>query len=465
MKSVIEHLRQQRATHLERLRELCRIPSVSTSPEHRQDVRAAAERARGLCENVGLKAEVLETGGHPAVYAEHLGAPGAPTLLVYGHVDVQPEGDLGMWNADPFEPVVADGKLICRGAADNKGPALVYVRAAAAWLATEKRLPVNLKLLLEGEEEIGSPSLGPLIERDADRLRCDHILISDTGMYADGWPTITLGTRGMLIKEIRVHGTKHDLHSGSFGGSVANPANVLAAIVAGLHDRDGRVTIPGFYDDVVELDPAEREQLGRLPLDEAKYAADLGCPGVCGEKGYSTNERRWVRPTLDVNGIYGGFTAEGSNTIIPKSAGAKISMRLVPNQDGQKLSGLFDETVRRLCPDTVRLEIITHGHAEAYVAPAGSRPMRAAVAVLKEVFGREPAVIREGGSLPILPLFKRVLGADSLLIGFAGPNCNAHGPNENVVLADLDRGAEAVALLMARVATQRPLAHGGRESS
>ncbi len=309
-----------------------------------------------------------------------------------------------------------------------------------------------LKFLIEGEEEISSPNLAPFIREHADLLRCDNILISDTGMYEDGWPTITYGTRGLLYKEIRLTGPAHDLHSGSFGGSIANPANVLAEIIAGLHDADGRVTIPGFYYDVADASPAERAQLSRLPFDERQYLADVGSPAACGERGYSTNERRWIRPTLDVNGIYGGFIAEGANTVIPARAGAKVSMRLVPNQSGAKLSGRFDETVRARCPATVRLEILNHGHADAYVAPLDSVPMRAASKALHESFGREPAFIREGGSLPILPTFKRLLGADSLLLGFASPNCNAHGPNEKACLADLDRGAEAVARLLAYLA-------------
>jgi acetylornithine deacetylase/succinyl-diaminopimelate desuccinylase-like protein len=452
MENIIAYLREHRQEHLDWLFELCRIPSISTKVEHTADVAAAARWMRALCERVGLSARVYETGGHPLVYAEHCQAPGAPTYLVYGHMDVQPEGDLALWNAGPFEPVVKDGLLICRGAADDKGQALVHVRSAAAWLATEKRLPVNLKFLLEGEEEISSPHLVPFIEQNRDLLRCDHVLISDTDMYADGWPTVTYGTRGLLYKEIRLSGPKHDLHSGSFGGSIANPANVLAELLASLHDVHGRVAIPGFYDDVVDAGTAERQQLGTLPFDEAQYLADVGSPGVCGEEGYSTNERRWLRPTLDVNGIYGGFMLEGANTIIPARVGAKVSMRLVPNQSGDKLNALFDRTIRERCPSTVRLEILKHGSADAYMAPLDSRPMQAARRALREVFGREPAFIREGGSLPILPLFKRVLGADSLMLGFAGPNSNAHGPNENICLADLDRGAEAVARLLGYLA-------------
>jgi acetylornithine deacetylase/succinyl-diaminopimelate desuccinylase-like protein len=449
---ILQYLRDHRAEHLDWLHQICRIPSISTKAEHKQDVRAAIEWTRDLCTRIGLEAEVRETGGHPALHAERCEAEGAPTYLIYGHMDVQPEGDLSLWDAGPFEPIEHDGWLLARGSADDKGQVLVHLRAVAAWLAVKGSLPVNLKFLIEGEEEIASPSLGPFLEKNRDLLRCDQILISDTSMYADGWPAITYGTRGLLYKEIRLSGPKHDLHSGSFGGTIANPANALAEVLAGLHDADGRVTIPGFYDDVVEATAAEREQIRSLPFDEQEYLDSIGSPATCGEKGYGTNERRWIRPTLDVNGIYGGFMAEGANTIIPKSAGAKVSMRLVPNQSGEKLSGMFDDAIRERCPNTVRLEILNHGFADAYMAPLDSRPMRAAKRALNEAFGREPALIREGGSLPILPLFKRTLGVDCLLLGFASPNCNAHGPNEKVYLADLDRAAEAAARLYALLA-------------
>jgi acetylornithine deacetylase/succinyl-diaminopimelate desuccinylase-like protein len=447
VQAVIDYLRTHQAEHLEWARELCRFPSVSTRPEHKGDVAAAVQWTCELCQRIGLDARVYPTGGHPLVYAEHCHAPGAPTFLIYGHLDVQPVGERSLWDADPFEPVVKDGRLICRGAIDDKGQVLIHVRATAAWLAVEHGLPVNLKFLIEAEEEISSPNLGPFLREHTDLLRCDHVVLSDTGMYADGWPTITYGSRGLLYKEIRLHGPKHDLHSGGFGGAIANPANVLAALLATLHDRRGRVAIPGFYDDVQRLRPAERDQLRALPLDDAQYAAAIGCPEVTGEAGYTTNERRWLRPTLDVNGIYGGFMAEGANTIIPRLAGAKVSMRLVPSQDAGKLSTIFDETIRSRCPKTVRLEILNHGAADAYLAPLDSAPMRAARRALQETFDRAPALIREGGSLPILPLFKKVLGVDCLMLGFASPTCNAHGPNEYARLEDLDRGAEAIARL------------------
>ena len=448
MEKTVEYLCEHEQEHLGWAVDLCRIPSVSTQEEHKPDMRKAAELTRELCEKVGLKAEVYETGGHPVVYAEWCDAAGAPTYLAYGHVDVQPEGDLSLWDAAPFEPLVKDGWLYCRGSADNKGQLLVYIRAAQAWLETAGKLPINLKLLIEGEEEIGSPNLAPFVARNKDLLKCDGILISDTALFEDSWPTITTGTRGICYKEIRLSGPKHDLHSGD-GGPITNPANALAKLITSLHDERGRVSIPGFYDDVVEPPAEERAQLASLPFDEGEYAAELGVPGFSGEQGWSVAELRSMRPTLDVNGIYGGYMKAGANTIIPAGAGVKLSMRLVPNQSGRDISRKFDETVRARCPDTVRCEILNHAHAEPYMTPLDSQALEAAKRALREAFGREVAFIRCGGSLPILSMFKRELNADSILLGFASPNCNAHGPNEKVNLDDLDRGAEAVVRLMA----------------
>lgn len=450
MEKAIEHLRQQRAAHLESLRELCRIPSISTKPEHQGDVRKAAEWTRDACTKSGLKAEICETGGHPLVYAEWCGAPGAPTYLVYGHIDVQPTGDLKLWDAEPFEPTVKGDWLICRGSSDDKGQVLLYVRAAAAWLATEKKLPINLKLLIEGEEEIGSPNLAPFIQKNTERLKCDGILISDTGMFEDGLPTVTVGTRGLVYKEVRLSGPKHDLHSGSYGGAVPNPAIILSRIIASLHDADGRVTIPGYYDRVANLSAEQRRELGKVAKSDAAIVEETGVSSCIGEKGFSTEERRTIRPTIEVNGLTSGFQGEGANTIIPARASAKISMRLVPNQDAQEVSQAFDAAIRERCPSHVKLEIVTHGTAaDAYMAPFEGKAMTAARRALKEAFDRDPVFIREGGTLPILPMFKRVLGADSLMLGFASPTCNAHGPNEKVRIPDLDRGAEAIARLMA----------------
>jgi acetylornithine deacetylase/succinyl-diaminopimelate desuccinylase-like protein len=454
MQQAVEFIRQRRKDHLAWALDLCRIPSISTQPERKGDVARAVQWTRDLCQRVGLDARVMETGGHPLVYAEKCDAPGKPTYLVYGHVDVQPIGDRALWDADPFEPTLKEGWLICRGSSDDKGQVLLYVRAAEAWLATEKRLPFNLKMLIEGEEEIGSPNLPGFVQANRELLQCDAILISDTGMHQDGQPTVTVGTRGLIYKEVTLTGPRHDLHSGTHGGAVANPAVMLARLIASLHDERGRVTVPGFYDRVVELSPEQRRELAAVALDEQAYAAGLGVPALwSGEQGYTAQERRSIRPTLEVNGIFGGYTGAGANTIIPARAAAKISMRLVPNQPAEALNRAFDEAVRARCPKGVRVEIVQHGPAvDAYMTPIEMRELQAARRALKEAFERESVLLREGGSLPILPMFKRVLGADSLMLGFASPSCNAHGPNEKVLLADLDRGAEAIARLFGYLA-------------
>lgn len=448
MNKVVEFLKANRAQHLQWAVDLCRFPSISTRPENKGDVAASVKWTHELCQQIGLKSQIMETGGHPLVYAEWCQAAGQPTFLAYGHVDVQPTGDRALWDADPFEPTQKGEWLICRGSSDDKGQVLLYLRAAQAWLATTGKLPVNLKFLIEAEEEIGSPNLAGFVQKHREMLRCDQILISDTGMYEDGWPTITYGTRGLVYREVKLSGPTHDLHSGSHGGAVANVTHVLAELIAGLHDAHGRVMIPGFYDKVVNPSDEERRMMASLPFDEARYIADLGAPAPFGEAGYSTLERRSSRPTLDCNGIYGGFSGAGANTIIPAKAGAKVSMRLVPNQEATEVSALFEKTIRQRCPHSVRLELLDHGAADPYMAPLDSPAMKAARQALHEAFHRETALIREGGSLPILPMFKRVLGADSLMLGFASPHCNAHGPNEKVRIPDLDSGAEAIARLL-----------------
>ena len=452
MDDVLSYLTKHEQAHLEWATELCRFPTVSTLSAHKDDLVLAARWLQELATSIGLEAQIMETGGHPSVFAEYHAGADKPTYLVYGHYDVQPVGEEKLWDQDAFEPVVKDDWLICRGAADDKAQFLVYFRAAAAWLATRQTLPVNLKFLIEGEEEIGSPNLAAFIEQHQDLLKCDHILISDTGLYQDGWPTITYGTRGLLYKEIILSGPTFNLHSGSFGGTVANPAHVLAELLAGLHDEDGRVALPGFYDKVAKPEPEERDALNSLPFNDEQYAEQLGVPKPYGETGYSTNERRWIRPTLECNGVYGGFMGEGANTIVPAKAGAKISLRLVPNQSSKELSELFDRTIKERCPDTVRLEIGNHGQADAYVAPLDAPIMAAARAALEETFERDVALVREGGSLPILPMFKERLGVDCLMLGLASPDCAAHGPNEKIYLPDLNRGTQAIARLFAKLA-------------
>ena len=454
MQKAIETLKARQAEHLDWLIELCRIPSISTTPEHAADVRKAAEWTAEKCRQAGLDTELHETGGHPAVVAQwcHAGES-APTYLVYGHVDVQPTGDPNLWDADPFEPQHKGDWLIARGSADDKGQVLLYVRAAEAWLKAHGKLPINLKLLIEAEEEIGSPHLEPFIREHTDLLRCDGILISDTGLARDGQPAITRGTRGMVYKEVFLTGPNHDLHSGQFGGAVVNPANALAAMIAGLHDADGRVTVPGFYDNVPDPTPEERAQIAAIGIDDQAFAAELGVDALWhGEPGFSPQEMRSIRPVLDVNGITAGFQGQGANTIIPARASAKISMRLVPGQVARDVSKAFDQRVRELCPPGVKMEVVTHGsEADAYVTPDDCPALNAAIEALQDAFDEKPVHLREGGSLPILPMFKEVLGADCVLLGFASPTCNAHGPNEKVRLPDLDRGAETIVRLFGKL--------------
>ncbi len=443
----IEYLNSNGRRFREELFDLLRIASISAQPDHAADVRAAAEWTRNRCEAAGLKAEIAETPGHPAVLAEGDQVPGRPTIMVYGHYDVQPEGEIDLWQTGPFEPVEQDGKMICRGAADDKGQMLCAILAAEAWMKTVDSIPINLKFCLEGEEEIGSPNLEGVIEKHRERLACDYVLIHDTAQFGTDAPAVTTATKGMVYKEVIVTGPKKDLHSGSFGGSVANPANELARLIASFHDSDMKVTIPGFYDRVKEMSADEVAMMNRLPYDEAALLADLGSPKTHGENGYSSLHRRWARPTLDVNGVYGGYMKEGASTIIPSFAGAKISMRLVPDQQAEEIGRLFEETVRSRVPDTVTVEVKDHACCDPYLADLSSSGMAAARRAIAIGFGTEPVLIREGGSLPILPMFKSILGADSLMLGYCQPNCNAHSPNEFFHVRDFEAGMRSTAAL------------------
>jgi len=452
IQSALSYLDANRGTFRDQLFEWLRIPSISAQQEHASDIQAAATWTRNRCVVAGLRAEILETPGWPAVIAEGEQKPGRPTLLVYGHYDVQPEGDLALWLTGPFDPVVRDGKIICRGSADDKGQVLCAIAAAEAWNRAAESLPVNLKMLIEGEEEVGSKNLPGVIHRYKDRLACDYVVIHDGAQFGEDCPAITAATKGLVYKEIIIRGPKKDLHSGGYGGSVANPANVLAALVASFHDADARVNMPGFYDRVRKLSAEEVEKMNRLPYSEAEFLADVGSPKVHCEKGYSALHCRWARPTLDVNGIYGGYMKEGSSTIIPSFAGAKVSMRLVPDQRNAEISDLFDRTVRARTPDTVTVEIKSYAGCDPYLADLGSAGLDAAKAAIKMGFGREPVLTREGGSLPILPLFKSVLGADSLLLGYCQPNCNAHSRNEFFHIRDFEAGMRASACLLGLIA-------------
>lgn len=422
-----------------------RFPTISAQPERAGDIKACAEWVAAQLNAAGVKARVVPTKGHPAVVGDTGPAerPG-PTLLVYGHYDVQPIGDPALWQSSAFEPTVRDGAIYARGSADDKGQVMIHMAAMRSFREAGVRPPVRIKFLLEGEEEIGSPNLPALLESLRGELACDAVLISDTGKFSADIPALTCATRGLVYKEITVEGPGRDLHSGIFGGAVANPANVLAAIIASLHDADGRVTIPGFYDDVRPLTPEDRAAIAEASMSDAELLAVTGSPAPCGEAGYTSSERRGARPTLDVNGIFGGYTGTGAATIIPSKASAKISMRLVPDQDPERISAAFSAAIKAACPVGAKVSIRDDHGCRAYVAPMDSPLMKLAAQALGEAYGRPAVSLREGGTLPILPLFKRVLGADSIMPGFANPDANIHSPNEYLHLRDFDAGVRTI---------------------
>ncbi|MEX2583216.1 MAG: dipeptidase [Gemmatimonadota bacterium] len=454
MSDTIEHLRANRERHLAELQEFVRIPSISAKSEHRGDVRAAAEWVVERMLEAGLEtAELHPTDGHPIVVGEWRGAPGAPTLLVYGHYDVQPPEPLDEWTSPPFEPTIRDGRLYARGSVDDKGQLFLYLRAVEAHVSSRGKLPVNIVFLVEGEEEVGSPHLEAFLVENRERLACDAVLISDTGMFAPGLPSITKGLRGLAYMEIRVRGPKSDLHSGSYGGAVVNPANALARIIAGLHDENGRVTIPGFYDDVVDVSDAERQRIAELPHDEEDLRAEVGATELAGERGFTALERIGIRPTLDVNGLLSGYTGEGAKTVLPARAMAKVSMRLVPAQSHEDIEEKFTRHVRALTPAGVTVEVEALHGGEPWYADPQHPIFESAARALQKAFGREPVFIREGGSIPIVQAFQQTLDAPVLLIGFALPGSNAHAPDEWFSLDNFARGAEAIANLLDEAST------------
>lgn len=429
------------------LKDFLRIPSISAQSQHAGDMQQAAEFVRDQLADAGLDAQIIPTEGHPIVYAEWLGAEGAPTALVYGHYDVQPPDPLEDWVSPPFEPTVRDGHIYARGATDDKGQFYTHVKSVEAWMKTADRLPVNVKFVIEGEEEIGGLNLERFLAEQSEKCRCDVAVISDTSQYAPNMPAITYGLRGVFACEATLTGPKQDLHSGMFGGSVANPINALADIVGRLHDDDGRVQIPGFYDDVVPLSDEERRRLAALPFDESAYLQVLGMDATWGEAGYTTLERRWARPTCDVNGIYGGYQGEGPKTIVPMKAIAKITCRLVPDQDPAKLTGALEQFFREHLRPGLRLDFKPQHGGRPLVFETDSPYMQAARAAIEQSFGVEPVLIREGGSIPVVASFKELLGVDTLLLGWGQDTDNLHSPNERFSLQDFHRGIKASAAL------------------
>ena len=430
--------------------ELChwlRIASISAEPSYRDQIDRAAVWIAGRLKALGLATEVVTTSGHPLVYVETPYRDGMPTILVYGHYDVQPVEPLDHWVSPPFEPARRDGNLYARGATDDKGQVLTHVYGAQAWLELEGALPVNLKYVIEGEEEVGSSGLQEYLAQHADRLACDCVVISDGSQFAPGQPAITYGLRGIACFELRVSGPNRDLHSGSFGGSITNPVNALARMLAALVDDRGRIRVPGFYDDVVPLSPKEREQLASLPFDEKRYFAQIGVDGAIGEEGYTALERRWARPTCDTNGIWGGYQGTGAKTIVPAEAGAKFSFRLVSNQDPDKVGRALETMLRGLCPPGITIKLTSQHGSPGVLVPLGSPYVQAAVRAIESAFGRAPVFTREGGSIPVVTAFHQTLGADTLLVGWGQDDDNAHSPNEKFSLADFHRGIRASAEL------------------
>jgi acetylornithine deacetylase/succinyl-diaminopimelate desuccinylase-like protein len=447
--SVLAEIDAGRQRALDELAALLRIPSVSTDPRHTADVRRAAEWTADKLKRLGFRSTVHETSRHPVVYGELLRDLALPTLLVYGHYDVQPPDPLDEWVSPPFSPTVRDGFVYARGATDNKGQFFTYLKAVEALLLVEGRLPLNVKALIEGEEEIGSPSLRSFFESHADDLRADAVAISDGSQFAAGIPAITYGLRGLSYFQVDVQGPRVDLHSGSFGGVVANPAQVLADMLVRLKRPDGTVAIPGFYDDVLELEPWEREEMATLPFDEAQLRDYLGVETLVGEPDYTPMERKCARPTLDVNGIWGGFSGEGAKTVIPAKAGAKVSMRLVPRQRAATVDRLFEAFIRAQAPPGVKVRV-TSIHGNDPVLIAREEPgVQAAARAIEIGFGRRPVFIREGGSIPIVTLFKDLLGfRNILLLGWGSPDDGAHSSNERFSLEDFHRGIRAAAALL-----------------
>jgi len=454
LESVDSYLEAHRAAFEEQLKELLRIPSVSAQPDHDADTQRAARFIHDDLAAMGLQAELIPTKRHPVVYAEWLKAPGKPTLLVYGHYDVQPPEPLGPWLSPPFEPTVRDGNLYARGATDDKGQMFTHLKAAQAWLRETGSLPLNVKFLIEGEEEIGGANLEDYVAANHARLACDYAVISDTSQYARGLPAITYGLKGLAYFELHVQGANRDLHSGTFGGAVANPINALASILASLKGADGKIQIEGFYDAVRPLEGWEREDFARLPFSEDEFRADLGVAELAGEEGYTTLERKWARPTCDINGIFGGYAGPGPKTVLPCTAGAKLSFRLVPDQDPGSIEALFRAHIQRITPPGVKVDVTTMNAAPAVLVSVDSPGVRAAVRAVEAGFGTRPVFIREGGSIPVVGLLKEHLRVDTLLLGWGQNDDNLHGPNEKFSLADFHRGIKASAHLLAELASE-----------
>lgn len=453
-RDVLDRIDREKTTYLEELKDFLRIPSISTDPAYREDVLKGAEFLRQKMEDAGLTTRLLETDGpgYPLVYGEWLGAPGKPTILFYGHYDVQPADPIELWRNPPFEPTVEGDLLVARGATDDKGQSYAHLKAVAAILAERGSLPVNVKFIVEGEEESGGETIEKFVTKDGgELLAADAVFVSDSAMYAPGQPSLIYGLKGMVYMEMKVTGPNRDLHSGSFGGAVTNPVNALSYIIGELRDpQTGRIKIPGFYDDVLEMEDWERKEFASLPFDEAAYCQEIGVSEVFGEEGYSTQERVWARPTCDVNGIFGGYQGQGAKTILPGWGGAKISMRLVPNQDPDTIERQFTEYVQSLAPAGVKVEIEAHHNAVPVRLETEGPIVEAAMAAMEDVWTR-PYRVREGGSIPIVATFAQVLQVPILLLGFGLSDDRLHSPNEKFNISNFYNGIRAVTRFLDRL--------------
>ncbi|WP_337865182.1 dipeptidase [Ignavibacterium sp.] len=444
MKEVFDYIDSNYQRYLDELKEFLRIPSISTLPEHSKDMQRAAEFVAEKLKQAGMnKVEIFQTEGHPLVYAEWLGAPGKPTVLVYGHYDVQPVDPIDLWETPPFEPTIKGDNIFARGATDDKGQMYVHIKSVEAYFKAFGSLPLNVKFIIEGEEEIGSSNLISFLKNNVELLKADAVLISDTSLWDVGVPTITYGLRGLTYMEVEVIGPNRDLHSGTYGGAVPNPINILAEIIAKLKDKDGRITITGFYKDVLKLTKEERENFKALKFSEKEFAKSIGIKKSVGEKGYSFLERIWGRPTLDCNGIVGGFTGQGAKTVIPSKASAKISMRLVPNQDPIKIKKLFTKYIKQIAPDYVKVNVTSIHGGYPVLAPLDHKATKAASRAMSKAFGKKTIFMREGGSIPIVVDFANRLKACPVLMGLGLDSENLHSPNEHFNLNHFKLGIKS----------------------
>ena len=450
---VIDFIHTNRDRYIKELSDYLAIPSISALPGHKADVRRCAEWTADEMRRVGLEnVRLIDTPGHPVVYGDWLHASGAPTILFYGHYDVQPVDPVDLWTSPPFQATVRDGEIYARGAADDKGQVFMHLKAIEAHLKNGGKLPVNIKLIIEGEEEVGSANLDNFIRANKGMLGADVVVISDSAMFDRGVPSICYSLRGLVYCQIDLRGTKSDLHSGVFGGAVVNPNMALAQILAQMKDRGGRIKVPTFYDDVRPLSDAEREAWKKLPFNEKKYRKELGAPKLFGESGYTTLERVWARPTLEVNGMLGGFTGEGAKTVIPAVSMAKVSMRLVPDQDPDKIAKAFDEYVRKVAPKSVEVRVTRLHGAKPWLTEYDSPWVQAAGRAIEKGFGRPPVFCREGGSIPVVSTFQAELNLPSVLFGVGLPDENAHAPNEKLDLDNFHNGVVASAILYEEIA-------------